>query len=497
MRRSVSFGAVKAILRSTTILGAASLVPIGVGLVAAKAWAHLIGPSGYGLLGLLQSLVAIAGLLADVGLSTTLVRVGAMEANQDSSGSSKLWRAGVLAAIPPALLTVFAMVLFRKPLAASVLGGVEHSPQVIFCGIALLGSISGGLATAMLNAHRRVGALARVGVWGAILPTATALGTVMVWGVPGIAAGFALGAIVRTALAAWLLWKELGLLPWSGGRSGHVVLARALLAQGVPLLLSQACSAGVHLAVPILVLHLLGVPAVGFYQAAYAIAVGALGFLLTAFGQDYLPRVAAVANQPQALSSVANEQHKLVMLIGFPLILVVKAAAPLLIPLLYSSDFSHAKDILVWLLVADVLKFSSWTLSYLILARCSGPTFFFMELLAGASLVAGISLGSKAAGAAGVGIGFLFSYVVYWLATWRIARTKLGFAWDRANLLVLLATLIGATLPQVIGYFCGRFAELFVAAGVAAAASALALRGVVRIIRSKVVSDMPESSNSG
>src|SRR2546426_9836309 len=68
---------VKSILGATALLGGSSVVSILVGLVSVKVWAVLLGPSGLGLLGLLQSFLDLAVLVAGMGIGAGLVRSGA------------------------------------------------------------------------------------------------------------------------------------------------------------------------------------------------------------------------------------------------------------------------------------------------------------------------------------------------------------------------------------------------------------------------------------
>src|SRR5947209_8499677 len=68
----------KSILKATAILSSGSLVSILVGLVSAKFSALLLGPSGVGYMGLLQSTLSLVVLVAGMGgISAGLVRAGA------------------------------------------------------------------------------------------------------------------------------------------------------------------------------------------------------------------------------------------------------------------------------------------------------------------------------------------------------------------------------------------------------------------------------------
>jgi PST family polysaccharide transporter len=207
---------------------------------------------------------------------------------------------------------------------------------------------------------------------------------------------------------------------------------------------------GVQLALPIIVVHLLDLESVGFYKAAAAISVGYLGFLVTAMGQDYYPRVSSVKDQPRALVELINEQHRLVMILAVPMILGTLAMVPYLVPLVYSSKFTPAVEILEWQLLGDIFKFSSWTMSFAILARCSSSTFFFTECVGGALSLGTTWLAVRWFGLPGLGISFLGSYVVYYFVVWVILRREVPLVWTASNKKMMLGAVAAALIVRIL-----------------------------------------------
>lgn len=63
------------ILSSTSIMGGASAINLLLSLVRTKVLALVVGPSGIGLLGLLNNLITSAALLAGMGVGTAGVRL--------------------------------------------------------------------------------------------------------------------------------------------------------------------------------------------------------------------------------------------------------------------------------------------------------------------------------------------------------------------------------------------------------------------------------------
>jgi PST family polysaccharide transporter len=232
-----------------------------------------------------------------------------------------------------------------------------------------------------------------------------------------------------------------------------IAAARALLGFGAPYAASMVAGAGVLMIVPVMVLAQIGGAEVGFYRAAAAISINYMGVLIAAMAQDYYPRVSAVHDQPEALARLINDQLRLVLLLGGPAILATLALVPFLLPLVYSSQFAPAGELLEWQLIGDLFKFSGWTMSFVILARMSGKAFFLTELFGGALLLLGSWLGMRWFGLAGLGMAFMIAAIASCALAWLVLRRNMGMRWSGQNKLLFLtfalAMIVVRVLPQI------------------------------------------------
>jgi PST family polysaccharide transporter len=438
---------VKSILRATAILSGSSVVSILVGLVSAKAFSALLGPSGVGYMGLLQALIGLAGLLAGMGIGAGLVRMGAEAlAREDHRQVAALCRAVWLLLWILGGGAALVLLVFRVPISQWMLGGPEHAWSVVLMGLALIFNLASGLQTSLLNTYHRVGALARIGVVNSILGTAISLALVWRWHERGIAPAIIVGALVGLGISTYYLRREIRPEAVPPARGEVARNAWALLRFGMPYTASMLVGTGVQFLLPALVLHMLGGDSVGFHRAALSVSGVYLGFLLTAMAYDYYPRVSAASGQPAELVHLVNQQHRLVMLLAGPMILGALALAPYLVPLIYTSTFSPAVEILEWQLIGDLFKFSSWTMGFVVLVRSGSTTLFLVELVSGVNTLAGSWVGMHFFGLPGLGIGFLATYVVHYLVVWVIVRRDIGLVWTLSN----VAMMLGATLIAVL-----------------------------------------------
>jgi PST family polysaccharide transporter len=316
-------------------------------------------------------------------------------------------------------------------------------------GAALLFGLASSIQTSLLNAHHRVAALARIASIGSILTAAVMIGCVRFLGVHGVAYGIVATAAVTWAVSRYFYARELR-RPSTVAALDLRRAAASLLRFGVPYTASMVVGTGVQLALPVLVLHQLGQDSVGFYRAATTVSLTYLGFLLNAMSQDYFPRVSAVNADPTALNNLANQQLRLVMLLATPMVLGVLALAPFLIPIVYTPAFNPTVQILEWQLIGDILKLSSWTLSFVLLAHSGSGQFFISELSGGMVTLAASWFGMQWFGLPGLGLAAPVAYAVYYLVVAGLLRRRVRQTWSLENRLMVAGALAAGLTTRLL-----------------------------------------------
>ena len=467
------------VLRATALLGSSSAASIVIGLGTAKATALLVGPSGVGMLGLLQSLVSLAVMLFGVGAGVGVVRLAANPASAAAVAPPALARAGWLVTGAGAALAALVLLVFRRPISAALLGSADRAPLSALMALGVAFTLGANLRIGMLNARHRVSALAQLQVVTSLAAGVGTVGCLAIWRQGGIGPAVVAGGLSAIIVAEDFAGRE-GISRGAGaGGAPTRAAVRELLRFGVPYTGSLIVGSGIQLILPALVLHSLGETEVGYYRAALGLSSGYLTILLAAMSRDYYPRVAAAPAESGVISVMVNQQQRVIMLVGAPIILVLLAFAPAVVPLVYSRSFGPAVEVLEWLLVGELFRFSSWTLAYVILARERSGVYFAMEAAAGLTLLVLSWQGSRLFGLRGIGMAYVVTYVVYLALAYLVVRRRFGPVWRLSNLVPVLgaclAGLLVVELP-VLGWPEHRTVAGGLLAITAVAAGGLALR---------------------
>jgi O-antigen/teichoic acid export membrane protein len=445
---TTSSGSHAQILRSSTLIGGASILNILIGLVRTKVLAMLLGPAGVGLMGLLQSLLAAASSAASLGIGTAGTRQIAEASSRDDpraishARQALLWATGVLA-----ILGGLCIWLLRDVLADKVLDSPAHASDVGWLAIGVALTVAAGSQTALLNGLRRVADLAAISVGGAVLSTVLGIAAVLSFGSGGLALFVISAPIASFCLGHWFVHR----LRRDGLESAHLWMLRrewsSLAKLGFAFMISGLVGSGGQLAVRSLVQSNLGAVSLGHFQAAWTISMTYVGFVLAAMGTDFYPRLTACIGDATAANRLMNEQTEVALLLAGPIILLTLGLAPFVIQFLYTKEFVEAATILRWQVLGDVLKIASWPLGFAILAKGDGKTFMGVEAFAMAVYTLFTWAALPIWGIQATGIGFAAMYLGLLGLNYWLANRRTEFQWENHVLLLLALVLaLGATV---------------------------------------------------
>lgn len=455
------------ILRSSSIIGSAQIINIAVGLVKMKVAAVLLGPAGVGLIGLYQSLVQTAASVTALGIGTVGTRqiaIAHAEGGDFAVGRTRrtlFWGTMILALIGAAIFWLASGWIARVMLADE-----SRADEVAWLSLGVALTVAAGSQGALLTGLRRVGDLAQINVGSGVIGTALGVLALWNWGAQGMIA-----MVLVAPLASFLLGHlyVLRLGPAAGSHTGLPEMARewrAMASLGFAFMLSGLVSTLGHLVVRTFVQRELGAVALGQFQAAWGIGMTYLGFVLSAMGTDFYPRLTAAIQDHATATRLVNEQTEVALLLCAPLLLAMLGLAPWVMHLLYTAEFGPAVEILRWQLLGDILKVISWPLGFVLLAAGAGKIFVLTETLGISVFVLGVLIGLPLIGVTATGVAFFAFYVAYLPLVWWIGRRKIGFRWTRAVKAQGLAVMAAAVAVDIVARW---FAPLGAVLGLALA----------------------------
>ncbi|NNC88728.1 MAG: oligosaccharide flippase family protein, partial [Akkermansiaceae bacterium] len=161
-------GAYAQVLKATSLIGGSEGIAILIGIVQTKCVAIFLGPVGVGIVGTLQSLLALATRVSGLGIQSSGVReISAAVSSGDEGQVARTtgtlrricWLTGAVGAI---LVAIFA-----APLSVATFGSRDFTFTIFAVSwVVLMRAIQEGQRT-LIQGNRRVGDLARMKIIGA------------------------------------------------------------------------------------------------------------------------------------------------------------------------------------------------------------------------------------------------------------------------------------------------------------------------------------------
>ncbi|WP_368168892.1 MULTISPECIES: O-antigen translocase [unclassified Aeromonas] len=402
----------KRLLKVTAMTGLLTLLRMAMGFVIAKVVAVYTGPTGMAMLGQIQSMVASLNGIINAPVGNGIVRYTAEKQVEGFYACSPWWKAAlqwvlIISAIiiPAGLLLAdhIAIWLFQDkelawivmaticvlPLAAmgtlcnSVINGLQHYRRYVCLGM-LSVLISGALMLAMIVKANIQGALLAAALQGALV------GVVM---------------LIANLRQPWLRLRY-----WWGGTDKE---ARKAIGGYMVMAITSALTVPIsQIIVRTILIEQVGWDAAGQWQAVWKISEVYLGVITMALGTYYLPRLSSLVG----VDAIVNEIHKTVMVI-IPIVAAMALGVYLLrdvaILLLFTKDFSAARDLFLVQLCGDVIKVVSWLYAYPMLSRGAVRWYVSTEIIFSAILIGLSYYFIFMYGVEGAPIAYAINYTLY------------------------------------------------------------------------------------
>jgi O-antigen/teichoic acid export membrane protein len=416
------------ILKSTSIVGGATVASLVFGLVRSKILALLVGPAGIGLFGVLNVLFNTGTTVAGLSLQSTGIRqVGATPADSPERARAEtgLWLFAWLAAI----IGGFAFWLFER---------FVYVPNTLVG----LGTLNGAQLV-LLQVYGKITAIAYVRLLGSFLSMVLAVLAVYLLGTTGLYV--AVLAVPLAGIAVAFIWSR------DTGLRIHPPIGRwvigewhTLIVMGVGLTAASITGNASQLLLRSVITDQGGLSAAGLFQAAWTLTNVNLSVILSAMAVDYFPRLTALARYPDKLAETLNQQLHVALLLASPILTFAVGFAPFLIRVLYSDSFVGASHVLQMQIAGDVLKLATWSMGYVLLALNATVGFFIAGVTFDIAIVVLVWLLYPLMGLDSAGIGYVIALALSMMVS-LVLIARHGIKIERRNM-IWMAALFGCLI---------------------------------------------------
>jgi len=414
------------ILKYTSLFGSIQMITILANIVRNKVMAVFLGTTGMGLNTMLYTAQTFASQCTNLGLS--FGAVPRLSDDYEHGNAEKIRYSIQVIRLWSLITSVFGFLfcLAISPLLGNYTftwGHFYHHYAVLGLSVAAM-AITGG-ETAILKATRRLKLLARVQSYTALASIIISVPLYYYMAYSGI-----LPAIILMAFFACLatIVCSFHCYPFKMDFSRTMLRdGMSMIRLGLALVLAAALGSGSELLIRSYLNVEGDLPDVGLYNAAYMIVVTYGGMVFSSLEVDYFPRLSAVSKDVAATNETVNKQIEVSLLLLAPMLVGLLIFLPVLVPLLFSSQFIPVVAMAQVAVLAMYFKVLTMPVSYITLARSRSLAFLFLESTYFLALVVSIVLGYTYWGLFGTGIAIVTAHAFEFLTTSSYAYWRLGY----------------------------------------------------------------------
>jgi O-antigen/teichoic acid export membrane protein len=418
------------VMKATSLFGGVQVFNIIISIIRSKVIAILLGPSGMGIAGLLTSTTGLIGGLTNFGLGTSAVKdIAAANETGDEKRIGRVvavfrrlvWITGLLGAIVTLILSPW--------LSQLTFGNKKYTLAFIWLSVTLLlGQLTSG-QDVLLQGMRKLSYLAKANMLGSFLGLIVSLPLYYFMGIDGIVPSTILSSLFLTIIA-WYFARRISIEEVVVDKQITYSEGKDMLKMGFLLSLSSLIGSATAYLLRIFISQTGGVAEVGLYNSGFAIIGTYAGLVFSAMATDYYPRLSSIAHNNEKATTMINQQAEIAILILAPFLMVFLVFVNWMIVLLYSSKFVAINGMIHWAALGMYFKAVSWAVAFVFLAKGASKLFFWSELIANSYTLALNVIGYYLGGITGLGLSFLFSFIIYSIQVYIIAKIKYNFAYE-------------------------------------------------------------------
>ena len=440
----------KQIFRATSLFGGVKVLTIFFSIIRSKFIAVFLGPTGIGIVGLLNSTLSFIAILTNFGLERSTVKnIATANASKDFRRIGEVttvlrrlvWLTGMLGA--------FVTIILSSYLSELTFGNKDYTIAFICLSITLfLNQISAGQSV-VLRGMSKLTYMAKSSLFGAMSGLLISVPIYYFWRLDGIVPAIILSSIV-TLFLTYYYYQKVGVNNVKLSKSFFLTESKDMVRMGLVLSLSSIVVVGESYLVRLFIRHTGSIADVGYYTAGFAIIHTYFGVIFTALTTDYYPRLAAIAHNNNKASLLMNQQSEMTILIIAPILVIFLVFINPLIVLLYSKEFIPINNMILWGGLGVFFKAASWALGVIFISKGDVKTLFWSELLATIVMLMLNLLGYKLFGLEGLGLSFLGGFIFAYIQTFLIVRFKYSFTYSIDFYKIFSIQLIIAILSLII-----------------------------------------------
>jgi polysaccharide transporter, PST family len=366
------------LIKTSALTAISTIIKVITAFIINKVLAIYVGPSGLAVIGQLQNFSSIAMTFANGAITNGVVKYTA-EHREDLEQKSRFFSTAIVITLGCSLFVGILLNLFSSYLSTLILKSDEYSSVFIIFGFSIVLFALNTLMMSILNGQKEIKKYVTVNIVSSLFSLGFTSFLIMSFGLIGALYALVLNqsviffvTLVFVLKASWfkLEYFKQGIDKKSLVKLGKYSTMALASVLAVPIS---------HLIIREYIGQNISWNDAGYWQGIWYISSMYMMIVTTSLSVYYLPRLSEIKDNSELKREILNG-YKIILPIVSVLALGIYTFRELVIEIAFTEKFMPMLELFKWQLVGDVIKISSWILSYIMLAKAMTRVFIYTEI---------------------------------------------------------------------------------------------------------------------
>lgn len=441
----------KHILKSTTLFGGVQAVTALISIIRSKIIALLLGPSGIGIAGLLNSAINLISGFTSMGLETSAVKfISQKKLEKSQYNVSKiiavlkkiLWLTGTAGAL--------LMIVFSSFLSKITFANENYTIAFVWLSITLLLKQLSNGQIAILQGFQKLNFLAKANLWGSFTGLIISIPLYYYFRIDAIVPAIIISSIT-ILFFSWFYARKIKIEQMKIPNEDVIREGKDMIRLGIMLSLSALMVTLVTYVLQVFISSY-GIKEVGFYSAGITLLNSYVGLIFSSMSSDYFPRLSSVNTDNDKVRNVVSQQSFISILIITPIIIVFLGFSHYIIRILFSLEFISIVPMVSFGIVGMLFRSVSLSMGYILIAKGDSKIFIKYGLFFNSLYLFFNFLGYYFYGLTGIGIAFLVYYLFHYLILKKLTLKKYNFYFDKEFHITFVYCIFLCSLALIVSF---------------------------------------------
>lgn len=441
----------KKILKSTSLFGGVQGITMISSLVKAKLLAILIGASGYGIYGILITIIDLFKQISGLGIETSGVKfIAENQTNQENyfQKISILFKLSFFLGC----LGVFTAICFSPFLSWIVYSDTSKWFVFVFISISILFNQLVSTNNSVFQGSDKISFLAKSNLYSNLLGLFVTIPIFYFYREDAIIPSIICISLLNLLISNYFVSKIIKVkrnISFTDSLCG----TKDIIKFGSLLVMLSFLPLVVNLILQYIIKSKAGIQTVGLYNVSLMVLNTYVGFIFNIMSTEYYPRLVKSFAFESSISRTVSQQIIISLLLITPIVLFFNLFGKTLILYLFSEKFVEISHLLYWALFGMVFKAISFPIGYIFIAKADSKVFTKTSLLFNILYFILLYLGFSFYGLKGLGISILIYYIIHFILIFIIANRRYNLKFEPDLVYVMFFILFICLLFLVVKNF--------------------------------------------